>query len=92
MPPGFFAESSRPRSEAYLPGTTLTGTISRLVSSFGSAWGQITPTDEARTVFFNTASLLRSAEFPGLFLGQDVQFDEERDLANGTHAVRLRAI
>jgi cold shock CspA family protein len=65
------------------------GKITKLVKSYGSTWGRITPAGETREVFFNAANLVERSDYEGLVLGQDVEFDEEPDRANGTHAVRV---
>jgi cold shock CspA family protein len=67
------------------------GSVSKLVSSFGSAWGRLAPEGEAREVFFNPESLLDPSEYDQMVLGHEVEFDEEPDRANGTHAVRVRS-
>jgi cold shock CspA family protein len=66
------------------------GKVTKLVTSYGSTWGRITPDREAGQLFFNPKSLVDAAVYPELKLGQDVDFDEEPDRANGTHAVRVR--
>lgn len=63
------------------------GTIVRIVRSYGSSWGHIRPDATSRAVFFNRASLADGTGFAGLCEGQVVDFDEEADRANGTHAV-----
>ena len=65
------------------------GTIVRLVRSFGSDWGRIRPEGDSREVFFNGASLTKPSEFAELTEGEHVSFEEQRDLANGTRAVRV---
>ena len=66
------------------------GRVSKLVKSYGSTWGRIRPAGETREIFFNPATLVEPEQFPGILVGQDVEFDEELDRANGTHAVRVR--
>ena len=66
------------------------GMITKLVRSYGSTWGRIKPHDETREVFFNAETLVDSSAYPDLMLGQDVNFDEEPDRANGTHAVHVK--
>lgn len=68
----------------------IAGKITRLVTSYGSTWGRIKPDGEAREVFFNPETLADPSQYAGMLLGQDVEFDEEPDRANGTHAVRVR--
>jgi cold shock CspA family protein len=65
------------------------GVIVKLVRSYGSRWGRIQPIGSAREVFFNQASLPEGADFADLRDGQVVEFDEEPDRANGTHAIRI---
>lgn len=65
------------------------GEIVKLVRSYGSRWGRIQPSGVARDIFFNRESLAGEAEFEELSEGQLVEFEEEPDRANGTHAVRV---
>lgn len=65
------------------------GVIVKLVRSYGSRWGRIQPMGTSRDVFFNQASLPEGADFAALRDGQVVEFEEEPDRANGTHAVRI---
>jgi cold shock CspA family protein len=65
------------------------GKIVKLVRSYGSRWGRIQPIGTIREVFFNHASLPEGADFDALREGQVVEFDEEPDRANGTHAIRI---
>jgi cold shock CspA family protein len=67
------------------------GSITKLVTSYGSSWGRIKPESEAREVFFNPRSLIDPTEYDGLILGEEVEFEEEPDRANGTHAIRVRS-
>lgn len=66
------------------------GTVSKLVVSFGSSWGRIRPAGESRQVFFNQAALVQPSEFAAMDEGQEVEFEEEDDRANGTHAVKVQ--
>ena len=65
------------------------GKIVKIVRSYGARWGRIQPLGTTREVFFNNASLPEGANFPDLREGQLLEFDEENDRANGTHAVRI---
>jgi cold shock CspA family protein len=65
------------------------GSITKVVTSFGSTWGRITPLGESSQVFFNLESFAEPANFEDLKEGQEVEFDQEPDRANGTRAVRL---
>jgi cold shock CspA family protein len=65
------------------------GKIVKLVRSYGSRWGRIQPNGVNREIFFNQASLPEDTDFGDLREGQVVEFEEEQDRANGTHAVRL---
>jgi cold shock CspA family protein len=66
------------------------GVISKLVSSFGSTWGRIKPAGEVRELFFNAGTLVDYSQYNDLVLGQEVEFDEEPDRANGSHAIHVR--
>jgi cold shock CspA family protein len=66
------------------------GSVTKLISSYGSIWGRIKPDGQAREVFFNPGTLIDPAEYDELILGKEVEFDEEPDRANGTHAIRVR--
>jgi hypothetical protein len=59
-----------------------TGKISKLVSSYGATWGRIKPAGEDRQVFFNARSVV-GFDYLDLTLGQEVEFTEEADRANG---------
>ena len=90
MPAGRDQQSPHVASiQAQRPAPMTTGTVVRLVTSFGSRWGRIRPLGDERELFFNDASLVTPAEFGALAEGAQVSFDEERDLANGTRAVRV---
>lgn len=65
------------------------GKIAKVVRTHGSAWGKIRPDGSTRDVFFNLASLARTADFEDLQEGQEVRFDEASDQINGSHAVNL---
>jgi cold shock CspA family protein len=67
------------------------GTVSKLVHTFGSHWGRIRPSGESRDVFFNPACLDDPEDFDSIVVGQEVEFMEEMDRANGTHAVHVIA-
>jgi len=66
-----------------------TGRISKIVTSFGSRWGRVRAYGQSRELFFNPESLGRPEEFDDLQEGQEVDFDQEADRANGSRAVRL---
>lgn len=65
------------------------GKIVRLVRSYGSRWGRIQPFGTAREIFFNQKSLHDGSHFDELRDGQVVEFQEEADRANGTHAINV---
>jgi cold shock CspA family protein len=65
------------------------GRIVKLVRSYGSRWGRIQAFGATTEIFFNQASLPEGCDFSSLREGQVVEFDEEPDRANGTHAVRV---
>ena len=90
MPVGLKHQNAHiPSIQAQRTAPMTTGTVVRLVTSFGSRWGRIRPLGDERELFFNDASLVTPAEFGALAEGEQVSFDEERDLANGTRAVRV---
>ena len=66
------------------------GCVSKLVTSYGSTWGRIKPDGEERGVFFNPGALVDPSAYGALVLGEQVEFDEEPDRANGTHALNVR--
>ena len=70
------------------------GRVTKLVQSHGSQWGRVRADDvrsEAgvRDTFFNCDSMVHPEDFANMQEGQDVEFAEEPDRANGVHAVRL---
>jgi cold shock CspA family protein len=65
------------------------GRISKIVTSFGSKWGRVRAYGHSQELFFNPQSLGRPEEFDDLREGQEVEFDQEPDRANGSRAVRL---
>lgn len=75
----------------------LTGTVTKLVKSFGSTWGRVRPARRtadrgSRHVFFNVASLIDASDFARLSEGSAVQFNVRRDRANGVSALRMRIL
>lgn len=70
----------------------MTGKISKLANLHGSSWGRIRPEGTTRDIFFNLASLHEDGDYSMLVLDQEVEFEEEPDRTNGTHAVRVRAV
>jgi len=75
----------------YLPeGFMVAGTISKIVNSYGSMWGHVRPDREPRQVFFNVGSLIEGVDFSSLAVGDNVEFDEEVDRANGLRAIGMR--
>jgi cold shock CspA family protein len=62
------------------------GSISKLVTSFGSKWGRIQPDGETREIFFNVGALDSGADFLALFVGEAVEFEEHSDFVSGSHA------
>jgi len=65
------------------------GSITKLVTSFGSRWGRIQPAGRAAEVFFNAASMQEDTDFRSLRLGGAVEFDARTDQVNGTYAENL---
>ena len=62
------------------------GSVTKLVTSFGSRWGLIQPEGGSREVFFNVNALDGELDFLSLSLGQAVSFEEHSDHVNGSHA------
>jgi hypothetical protein len=67
--------------------TLLIGIISRIVSSYGATWGQISMSGSSRKVFYNRASFVAEADLEGLTLGDEVYFEEQPDRINGSRAI-----
>lgn len=75
----------------------LTGNVTKLVKGFGSTWGRVRPdrrpqASKSGDVFFNVASLLDPYDFPRLREGSAVQFNVQRDRANGIKAFRMSIV
>jgi cold shock CspA family protein len=68
------------------------GVITKVIRSFGSTWGRVRPAGAKPELFFNLESMLNRADFATLRVGQEVEFDEEADMANGTRALRIREV
>ena len=68
------------------------GTITKVVSTFGSQWGRIQPDGSEKQLFFNTQSLLEAADFALLKVGQVVDFESHTDQINGAHAENLTIV
>ena len=66
-----------------------TGTIAKLVTTFGSSWGRIAVAGRTREVFFNLASLKDPHEFAQLREGQEVEFEEIVEDVNRRHATAM---
>ena len=62
------------------------GSITKLVTTFGSNWGRIRRDDGPGEIFFNAASLEDPSKFSELEVGHTVEFDEQPDYVNGSHA------
>jgi cold shock CspA family protein len=68
------------------------GKISKLANLHGSTWGRIQPDGSTREIFFNVSSLSKDDDYHALVVGQEVEFEEEPDRANGMHAFNVRLI
>jgi len=66
------------------------GSITKLVSSYGTKWGRITPDKEMREIFFDPRALDDPSIYEALFLGQQVDYEEEPERVNGSHATHVR--
>lgn len=62
--------------------------VTKVVNSFGSTWARVRPQDEVREIF-NASSFYESTDFSSIEVGQEVEFDERPDQANGTSAQNL---
>ena len=67
----------------------IAGKVTKLVTTFGSTWGRVSPSGEHREVFFNADSLARWQDFARLKVGQLVEFLETSDHVNGSHATGM---
>jgi len=67
----------------------MAGRVTKIVTSFGATWGRVQPHGDSRELFFNLESLAQPADFKEMKEGQEVEFDEETDRANGARAVHL---
>ena len=65
------------------------GSITKLVTSYGTRWGRVRPSGKTREIFFNSSALLDSVDFLSLRVGQMVDFRERKDQVNGTHAEQV---
>ncbi len=68
------------------------GTVTKLVSTFGSQWGRIRVDGVERELFFNTQSLEEPSDFARLQIGQAVEFEAHADQVNGGHAENLTIV
>ena len=68
----------------------VSGSIVKIVDTFGSQWGQVRPSREPRQLFFNVDSLVEGVDFTTLAVGDNVEFDQEPDRANGLRAIHMR--
>jgi len=64
------------------------GLVTKIVTSLG-ACGRFQPHGESRELFFNLESLAQPTDFKEMKEGQEVEFAEETDRANGARAVHL---
>lgn len=83
-----------PSIDSTIPGAAplLRGTVTRRVTSYGANWGIVTAHGTSRKTFFNKHSYADQAYAEGLPAGSEVEFEEETDPVNGTHAVNLRPV
>jgi cold shock CspA family protein len=68
----------------------LEGTVTRFVTSYGANWGLITANGTSRKTFFNKRSFIDRDDIATIRIGEMVQFEEETDPVNGTHAINVR--
>lgn len=70
----------------------VSGSIVKIVDTYGSQWGHVRPAREPRQLFFNAGSLGEGVDFSTLAVGDDVEFDQEPDRANGLRAIHMRRL
>jgi hypothetical protein len=68
------------------------GSISKLVTTYGSRWGRIHPDGEPRQIFFNERALDGGSDFLALVVGRAVEFEERADFINGSHAEHVHLV
>ena len=68
------------------------GSITKLVTSYGSRWGRIQPEGESREIFFNLRAMASGADFMALLVGEAVEFEEHSDFVNGSHAEHVAPV
>jgi cold shock CspA family protein len=68
------------------------GSVTKLVTSFGSRWGHVRPDGDSREIFFNAAALDKAVDFMSLSLGEPVDFEEHTDHVNGSHAEHVAPV
>ena len=70
----------------------VSGSIVKIVDTYGSQWGHVRPAREPRQLFFNVDSLVKGVDFTTLAVGDSVEFDQEPDRANGLRAIHMRRL
>ena len=65
------------------------GSVSKIVSTFGSRWGRIRLEGTEREIFFNASHLADPDAFEGIVIGQAVEFEVHTDQVNGGHADQI---
>ena len=70
----------------------VSGSIVKIVDTYGSQWGHVRPAQEPRQLFFNADSLDEGVDFTTLAVGDSVEFDQEPDRANGLRAINMRRL
>ena len=73
-------------------GNLTQGAITKLVTSYGSRWGRIRPEGESREIFFNVKALDGGSDFLALLVGEIVEFEEQVDFVNGSHAEHVVSV
>ncbi len=68
------------------------GQITKVVTSYGSAWGRVRPDNQPRDVFFSAECFEDGSDFGTLAIGQELEFEEEPDRANGMRAIHIKVI
>ena len=65
------------------------GSISKLVSTFGSKWGRIRQDGTETDLFFNSEHLIEPTDFDLMQVGQTVEFEAHADQITNGHAERV---
>jgi cold shock CspA family protein len=74
------------------PARIVAGVITRVTNAGDGKWGKVRHRGSSREVFFTSDDLVEPREFDKLAPGQQVEFQEQPDRAEGMRAVNLRLV